>query len=185
MADGSPRGLFVSLTPSMGAFFTKGTDHFRSSCEQIWQLILNKHKIIAWICWPYIYAEWWSKYSILWCSKPARELPAVLSGRASTWFNCLPACKESFLTRKEYAICRSPPQREAYSVGTRSVRGDLNVTSDRKKTEIQLAAGFKKIWPRHLCLEIQATAKMGNLAKNRHGKKLKWDYKRRSPCHVV
>lgn len=136
MADGSPRGIFVSLTPSIGAIFTKGTDHFRSSCEQIWQLILNKHNIIAWICWPYIYAEWWSTYSILWCSKPARELPAVLSWRASTWFNCLPACKESFLTRKEYAICRSPPQIEAYSVGTRSVRRDLNAISDRKKTEI-------------------------------------------------
>ena len=35
--------------------------------------------------------------------------PTVPTGKALTCCNSLPACEKSFLTRKEYAICRSPP----------------------------------------------------------------------------
>ena len=44
--------------------------------------------------------------------------------------------KSLSLTRKEYAICRSPPQIEAYSPGTRSLKIYLSATSDRNEIEI-------------------------------------------------
>ena len=44
--------------------------------------------------------------------------------------------KSPSLTRKEYAICRSPPQIEAYSPGTRSLKIYLSAISDRNETEI-------------------------------------------------
>ena len=44
------------------------TGHFRLSGDQTWKSIRNEHKIIAWNCWPCIYAEWLSKYSIRWGS---------------------------------------------------------------------------------------------------------------------
>ena len=176
MADGSPRRLCVSLTHSMGPIFTKWTDYFKSSSEKIWKSIWNKHKIIVWICWPYIYVEWWSKCNILWCNKPAWELqkqcpPTVLTGKASTWFSCLPACEESLLTRKEYTICRSPPQIEAYSLGIRPVRRDLNVISHRNKTENSFAASFKNVDPVHSYPEMQATGENGESGKKAPGGK--------------
>ena len=44
--------------------------------------------------------------------------------------------KSLLLTRKEYAICKSPPQIEAYSLGTRSVKRYFSAISDRNETEI-------------------------------------------------
>ena len=44
--------------------------------------------------------------------------------------------KSLSLTRKEYAIYTSPPQIEAYSLGTRSVKRYLSAISDRNETEI-------------------------------------------------
>ena len=38
-------------------------------------------------------------------------------GKTSTCCNSLPVCKRSFVTRKEYPECRSPPQIETYSLG--------------------------------------------------------------------
>ena len=38
-------------------------------------------------------------------------------GKTSTCCNSLPVCKKSFLSRKEYPVCRSPPQIETYSLG--------------------------------------------------------------------
>ena len=63
MADGTPRRLCVSHSPLNGADFCgEGTGHFRSSGELTRKSIWNEHKIIAWSCWPYFYAEWLSKY---------------------------------------------------------------------------------------------------------------------------
>ena len=42
-----------------------------------------------------------------------------------------------------------------------------------RKLKFNLLRVLRKFGPVHLCLEIQATAKIGNLAKNRHGEKLK------------
>lgn len=39
---------------------------FQVFCWQIWKLVWNKHKLIAWSYWPYIFSEW--------LSKPVREL---------------------------------------------------------------------------------------------------------------
>ena len=48
-ADRTPRRPCVSHSSSYGADFCgKGTGHFGSSGEQIWKLIWNGHKIIAW-----------------------------------------------------------------------------------------------------------------------------------------
>ena len=47
-ADGTPRRLCVSHSSSMGPISAeKGTVHFRSSGELIWNSIWNEHKIIA------------------------------------------------------------------------------------------------------------------------------------------
>ena len=55
---GTPRRLCVSDSPLNGADFCgKGTGHFRSSGELTRKSIWNEHKIIAWSCWPHIYAE--------------------------------------------------------------------------------------------------------------------------------
>ena len=35
---------------------------FQVFCWQIWKLVWNKHKLIAWSYWPYIFSEWLSKY---------------------------------------------------------------------------------------------------------------------------
>ena len=55
-----------SWPPCNGAdFASRGrAGHFMSSCKQIWKSIRNEHKIIAWSYWPYVYAEWLSKYSL-------------------------------------------------------------------------------------------------------------------------
>lgn len=43
--------------------------------------------------------------------------PTVHNGKSLTCCNSLPACNKSFLTRKEYAICRLPRQIETHSLG--------------------------------------------------------------------
>ena len=127
MVVGTPRRLCMSHSSCNEAnFCRKGCSHFRSSGEQIWKLIWNECKIIAQSYWPYMYTKWLSKfiskYSIRWCCQPVQELqkqchPAVPKGKALTCCNFLPACEESFLTRKEYAyIWRSPHQIETYSL---------------------------------------------------------------------
>ena len=56
---------FHSYSPFNGAGFCgEGKDYFRSSGEHTWKSIWNEHKIIAWSYWPYIYAEWLSKYTV-------------------------------------------------------------------------------------------------------------------------
>ena len=58
MGDENLRRLPVPHSPFIGADFCgEGTGHFRSSSEQTWKLIWNKHKIISFGYWPYIYAE--------------------------------------------------------------------------------------------------------------------------------
>ena len=39
------------------------------------------------------------------------------------WWNSLPACEKSFLTIKEYAICKMPCQIETYSPAMGSKKG--------------------------------------------------------------
>ena len=49
MAYGTPRILCVSHSPfNVADFCGEGTGHFKSSGEQIWKLIWNEHKIMAW-----------------------------------------------------------------------------------------------------------------------------------------
>ena len=43
--------------------------------------------------------------------------PRVHMGKTLTCCNSLPVCNKSFLTRKEYAICRFPRQIETHSLG--------------------------------------------------------------------
>ena len=58
MGDETLRRLCVPDSPFIGADFCgEGTGHFRSSSEQTWKLMWNKHKIISLGYWPYIYAE--------------------------------------------------------------------------------------------------------------------------------
>ena len=69
MVDDAPRRLCKYHPHLNGANFCgEGTSHFRSSGGQIWKLIWNEQKIVAWSYGPYIYAKWLSKYSIRWCS---------------------------------------------------------------------------------------------------------------------
>ena len=54
---------------------------------------------------------------LLACAGVAKTMPSHgPHGKTSTCCNSLPACEKSFLTRKEYAICRSPRQIETYSL---------------------------------------------------------------------
>ena len=121
--DVTPRRLFMSHSPFNGANFCgEETGHSKSPGKQIWKLIWNKQKITVWSYWPYIYDEWLSKYSIQWCCFPVWELQkqcplTVPSGKDLTCCNSLPTREESFLTRKEYAICRLPCQIQTYSLG--------------------------------------------------------------------
>ena len=48
MVDGTPRGLCMSHSPTMGPICGEETGHSKSSGKQIWKLIWNKQKIIAW-----------------------------------------------------------------------------------------------------------------------------------------
>ena len=57
IADDSPTRRLVSHSPfSWGRFLLEGDGYFRSSGEQIWKSIWNKHKITAWSYWPYIHS---------------------------------------------------------------------------------------------------------------------------------
>ena len=65
MADGTSRRLCVSHSPFNGDDFCgEGTGYFSLSGEHIYKSIWDEHKIIAWGYWPYIYAEWLSKYTV-------------------------------------------------------------------------------------------------------------------------
>ena len=70
-----PEG-FACPIPSFNEanFCGEETGHSKSCGEQIWKLIWNKQKIIAWSKRPYIYDKWLSKYSIQWCCLPVWEL---------------------------------------------------------------------------------------------------------------
>ena len=58
MVDGAPRRPCKYHPRLNGANFCgEGTGHFRSSGRQIWKLIWNKHKIVAWSYGPYIYTK--------------------------------------------------------------------------------------------------------------------------------
>ena len=65
-----PEGFACPIPASMGPFFA-GRKRVISDClanRLYWESIWNEHKIIACRYWPYIYAEWLSKYSIRWRS---------------------------------------------------------------------------------------------------------------------
>ena len=54
---------------------------------------------------------------LLACAGTAETMaPMVHTGKASTCCKFIPVCDKSFLTTKEYAICRPPHQIEAFSL---------------------------------------------------------------------
>ena len=134
----SPKALRVPFPLNGADFCGEGMGHFKSSGEKIWKSIWNECKIIAWIYWPYIYAEWLSNYSTQWCVGAEETFPS--HGPHGKSFNLLqfspfpvPSCEKSVLSRKEYAICRSPRQIES-NIFTCIVGRTLNAISDRNKT---------------------------------------------------
>lgn len=58
MVDGAPRRL-CKYHPSLNGadFCGEGMGHFRASGGQIWKLIWNEHKIVAWSYGSYIYTK--------------------------------------------------------------------------------------------------------------------------------
>ena len=76
---------------------------------------------------------------------PPTTVPMV---KALTCCNSLPSavpsCEKSFLTRKEYAICRSPRQIES-NIFTCIVGRTLNAISDRNKTATCFASSRKHL----------------------------------------
>ena len=149
----SPKALRVPFPLNGADFCGEGMGHFKSSGEKIWKSIWNECKIIAWIYWPYIYAEWLSNYSTQWCVGAEETFPS--HGSHGKSFNLLqfspfpvPSCEKSVLSRKEYAICRSPRQIES-NIFTCIVGRTLNVISDRNKTATCFASSrkhLKKYW---------------------------------------
>jgi len=60
--------------------------------------------------------------------------PMVHTGKSLTCCNSLPGCNKSFLTRKEYAICRLPCQIETHSLGLlEGLKMKLNKTIKKNK----------------------------------------------------
>ena len=72
---------------------------------------------------------------LLTCAGAEKQCPPMVpTGKALTCCNSLPACEKSFLTRKEYALCRSPHQlRHIHLVSKKGFK--CNTVSDRNKTE--------------------------------------------------
>ena len=61
---------------------------------------------------------------LLACAGTAETMaPMVHTGKASTCCKFIPVCDKSFLTTKEYAICRPPHQIETYSLPMDSWKG--------------------------------------------------------------
>ena len=54
---------------------------------------------------------------------PETMAPMVSTRNHLKWCNSLPACEKSFLTIKEYAICKLPCQIETYSLAMGSKKG--------------------------------------------------------------
>ena len=58
------------------------------------------------------------------CVGTPETMAAMVSTRNDLkWWNSLPACEKSFLTIKEYAICKMPCQIETYSPAMGSKKG--------------------------------------------------------------
>ena len=61
---------------------------------------------------------------LLACAGTAETMaPMVHTGKASTCCKFIPVCDKSFVTTKEYAICRPPCQIETYSLPMDSWKG--------------------------------------------------------------
>ena len=105
--------------PSTGPIFAgKGTGHFSSSGEQIrsWYRINNKLfcEVIGPISVPNDYLNaLFNDVIILHGGATGTMFP---TGKASTCCNSLSVCEKSFLSVKEYAICKPPHLLEAYSL---------------------------------------------------------------------
>ena len=111
--------LCVSHPRFYGADFCgEGTGHFRSSGEQVWKSIWNEHKlkllraVVGPISTPNYFWNW------------AAETTAShgTHGKSFRLVTILSLRVKSFLflqdmTRKEYAVCRSPGEVETYSPG--------------------------------------------------------------------
>ena len=73
---------------------------------------------------------------LLACAGTAETMaPTVHMGKASTCCKFIPVCDKSFLTTKEYAICR-PPHQKKHIHFLWIVGRALNAISDRNKTNL-------------------------------------------------
>ena len=66
---------------------------------------------------------------------PETMVPMVSTRNHLKWCNSLPACEKSFVTIKEYAICKQCPVKLKHIQLPWVVRRALNALSDRNKTE--------------------------------------------------
>ena len=77
MAAGTPRRLCLAHSPFNGAYFCRaGTDHFRSSGEEIWKSIWNEQKVIAWSYWLWAPTLYPRLNTLLACAGAVETMPS-------------------------------------------------------------------------------------------------------------
>ena len=152
MADGTPQRLCVSHSPWMGPI-SAGRGWVISSrlAKRFGSRYGTNAKSLRGFIGPISTPN--DYLTTQWCVGAEETFPS--HGPHGKSFNLLqfspfpvPSCEKSFLSRKEYAICRSPRQIES-NIFTCIVGRTLNAISDRNKTATCFASSrkhLKKYW---------------------------------------